>query len=492
MWSMSSMLEAPSGVMGAQRPRLWSGPVSALSEGARVARIADAAQLHLDDWERWVLDEGLGRREDRMWAAFEVCLIVARQNGKGAILEALELAALFIDDFGVDLILHSAHEFKTAAEAFRRIAARIDMRPELRKRVLHVHRQRGDEAIELRNGKRLRFVARTAGSGRGFTADLIILDEAYALGNDEMAALLPTLSSRPNPQLWYTSTAGNQKSLKLGSLRKRGLAGDPSLAFFEWSAGERLEDVDLDDPAAWAMANPGMGIRITEEYIGRERAAMLDDPLAFGRERLSIGDYPVEDLGWSVIPADRWDARIVPAPEVKRRPFAFAADASPGQVSAAIAVASYLADGSVLVEVPEGDHRPETGWVLPRLAELRSRYRSPVVIDPRGPASGLIADAEKMGMEIIKPALGEAAAAFAQFTTGVLEPDGVLRHLGQPELTAALKGATFRDTGDGGKLWARRDTSTDISPLVAVTLAQWALRKHGRAYDVLKSVAPPT
>src|SRR6185437_5434049 len=111
---------------GDQRPRLSSVPPSAWSEGDRVARLAAAAGLVLDPWQAFVLDQGLGRREDRMWAAFEVALIVSRQNGKGSILEALELAALFLDDFGVELILHSAHEFKTAAEAFLRVRALVE------------------------------------------------------------------------------------------------------------------------------------------------------------------------------------------------------------------------------------------------------------------------------------------------------------------------------------------------------------------------------
>jgi hypothetical protein len=42
-----------------------------------------------------------------------------RQNGKGGIIEARELWGLFIG--GEKLILHSAHEFKTAKEAMRRI-----------------------------------------------------------------------------------------------------------------------------------------------------------------------------------------------------------------------------------------------------------------------------------------------------------------------------------------------------------------------------------
>jgi phage terminase large subunit-like protein len=302
---MTSTLDAPPSVLlGDQRPRIWSAPSSPLTEIGRVGKLADSAGLRLDEWQRWVLDQGLGRAADDQWAAFEVCLIVARQNGKGAVLEALELAALFLDDFGVDLILHSAHEFKTAAEAFRRVQSRIENSPSLRRKVRQIYQQRGAESVELRNGKRLRFVARTAGSGRGFTSDLVILDEAYKLGDDEMGALLPTLSARPNPQIWYTSTAGNLQSTQLGAVRERGVRGDdPSLAFFEWSAET---DCDPSDPVCWAQANPGMPARISQEYIAKERAALA--PEEFARERLSIGEYPTQGGRWQVIAEDAWAA----------------------------------------------------------------------------------------------------------------------------------------------------------------------------------------
>lgn len=302
---MTSTLDAPGALLGEQRPRLWSVPPSDGSEGERVAELAVAAGLDLDDWERWVLEQGLGRAADGKWAAFETALIVARQNGKGAILEALELAALFLDDFGVDLILHSAHEFKTASEAFRRIQGRIENHPSFRRRVRQVYLQRGAESIELKNGKRLRFIARSGGSGRGFSADLVILDEAYELGDAAMAALLPTLSARPNPQIWYTSTAGLPTSSQLGLVRGRGVRGDdPSLAFMEWSVDP--DDYDPADPCFWAQANPGMGIRITPEYIAKERAAL--PPTEFARERLSVGDYPADGGAWEVLAQDAWSA----------------------------------------------------------------------------------------------------------------------------------------------------------------------------------------
>src|SRR5262249_43616713 len=126
---MTSTIDAPSALLGDQRPRIASVPPSAASEGERVADLAAAVGLHLDDWQQWVLEQGLGRTDGGHWSAFEKCLIVSRQSGKGSILEALELAALFLDDFGADLILHSAHEFKTASEAFRRVQGRIGSHP---------------------------------------------------------------------------------------------------------------------------------------------------------------------------------------------------------------------------------------------------------------------------------------------------------------------------------------------------------------------------
>ena len=295
----------PHGVLrGEQEPRICSlPPFGADASGRNAVALAAEAGLLLDPWQQFVLEAGLRRRGGK-WAAFEVALIVARQNGKGAILEALELAALFLFP-DVRLILHSAHEFKTAAEAFLRIRALIEDRPEFDRKVARVRTAAGAEAIELKDGKRLRFVARSSGSGRGFTSDLVILDEAYKLGDQEMAALLPTLSARPDPQVWYTSTAGGPDSIQLGRVRARGVAGsDPSLAFMEWSAED---DDDPADERVWARANPGMAAgRLTGDYIERERAAL--GPEAFARERLSIGDYPSGGGNWNVISQDAWDA----------------------------------------------------------------------------------------------------------------------------------------------------------------------------------------
>src|SRR5205814_2240169 len=155
---------------------------------------------------------------------------------------------------------------------------------------------------------------------------------AYQLGDQEMAALLPTLSARPDPQVWYTSTAGGPDSEQLGRVRARGVAGgDPSLAFLEWSVDP--DAYDPADPVEWARANPGMGIRIQRDYIERERAALGTH--AFARERLSVGDYPAAGMQVRVA---QWAACVDRQSQVAG-PVALAFAVECDGVSASIAVA---------------------------------------------------------------------------------------------------------------------------------------------------------
>ncbi|HEX8866520.1 MAG TPA: hypothetical protein VF821_12770 [Lentzea sp.] len=347
----------------------------------------------------------------------------------------------------------------------------------------------GSESIELHNGKRLRFVARSAGSGRGFASDLVILDEAFNISEDAMASMLPTLSTRPNPQVWYTSTAGGPTSVQLGRVRARGLAGgDPSLAFFEWSV-----DPDNYNPASpehWALANPGMGIRISADYIELERASLSAE--AFATERLGVGLYPT-DLAdaWLVVPQPEW-AKLVDSRSQARDPVAFGLEVTlvaPHRTMCAISAAGPRRDGRVHVEVV--DHRKDTDWVVPRLVELWRRHRPcAVVADPGSHAGALLEDLEKAGVEAVSPfSARDASQAFGQFRGAVMA--GELRHLGQESLDRSLAGATTRPLADA-LAWDRKNPVVDLGPVVSASLALWGFNRFGRGriapYDLLRSV----
>jgi hypothetical protein len=168
---------------------------------------------------------------DGKWAAFEVGVEVAAQNGKGAILEARELAGLFL--LGERLIIHSAHQFDTSLEAFRRLLCLIEDTPDFDRRVQRVSRSHGEEGIELKNRQRIRFRTRTKGGGRGFSGDCLILDEAMILPESAHGALLPTLSARPNPRSGTRARPSTRTSTRRHRLRASASAAssgdDPAL-----------------------------------------------------------------------------------------------------------------------------------------------------------------------------------------------------------------------------------------------------------------------
>jgi hypothetical protein len=239
------------------------------------------AGLTLDPWQEALLRQSL-ECDGEQWRHFEVACICPRQNGKGSFLEARELAGLYLDD-ECDLIVHSAHEFSTSLEAFRRLLALIEDTPDLRRQVKRVSRSHGEEGIELDDGSRIRFKTRTKAGGRGLSSDLLILDEAMILPEHALAALLPTLSARPNPQVIYTGSAVDQAihehGVVLARVRERGQAGSVDLAYREYACQTRLEalltDPELlDDRDRWAEANPALGTRIAAGHVAHERASL--------------------------------------------------------------------------------------------------------------------------------------------------------------------------------------------------------------------------
>ena len=469
-------------VLGAQRPRVENIPPYVSTAGDEAVELAAMAGLNLDPWQQYVLRNSLGERPDGKWAAFEVGLVVSRQNGKGSILEARELAGLFL--LNERFIVHSAHRFDTSLEAFTRLEDLISGSPDLSKRVKRVVRSHGEEGITLNNGNRIRFRTRTAGGARGFTADLIILDEAMIIGEAMLRAMLPTLSARPNPQIWYTGSAVDQEKddngITFSRIHERGHTGtDPSLAYFEWSAGIPLEKLNPDvvkNPDLWAQANPAMGRRISQEYIANEGAAFFWDR-SFYIERLGVGDWPNTAAGGAkIIDPDLWDL-CGDAGSTANAPMYFAFDITPDRSAASIAVAGLRGDGLPHIEVVE--HRRGTRWLPERLAELKSAHRARTIFcDAYGPAQSMLPDLDRAKVEVTTLSTKEMLQATGIFYDSVVDSQSV-RHIGQAELDEAVSGATTRTVSDGW-LWDRKSASVDISPLVAATVALWAL-KNGKS-----------
>lgn len=488
-------------LLGSQQPEYQLVPRAKSSAGPEAVDLAASAGLILEPHQAHVLEGALGETADGRWAAFEVAVVEPRQNGKGGIITARELAGLYL--FGEELQTHTAHRFDTCLEGFRRIRELIDGTPDLSRRVRKITEAHGQESIELFNPtQRLLFKARAKGSGRGFSGDVVYLDEAFWLM--DLGAMLPTMSARPNPQLWYLSSAPLPKieSDVLRRLCKRGRAGarrrarPRRLAYYEWCArmrdtASRQEWEDavadlLDDPEAWAQANPGLGYRIFPEFIQSERDAMTDED--FARERLGLYPDIAEEVDSAI---DETDWRTCAAPVSKALdPVTFAFEVSPDRRWAVIGSASTSSLGGTHVEVV--DNRRRTGWVVDRLVELRDAHHPAAIIcNPSGPAGGLLPACERAGLAVRKAASpdGDIVLVTGRDYTQACEAayDEITehrwRHLDQPELNTAVTGAVKREVGDAFVF--DRDAGLDISPFLAVLLAASNVGKPGEEDEEL-------
>lgn len=494
-------------------PRLCHYTPYAFSSGLEAIELAASAGLVLDPWEQLVIQLGLGETGLGRWAAFQVVLLVSRQNGKGSILEALELFWLF--GTGERLIGHSAHEYRTAMEAFRRVLSLIENTDYLRKKVKRVMQSTGEEGVELLTGQRLRFLARSKGAGRGFTFGKLVWDEAYALTESQQEAQLPTLSAVENPQIWITSSPPltSDTGGPLFALRRLALAKALGLTYLDYGAEgslDKLNEIDLDDHSLWRRTNPAEAVgRITIETMARERISMSD--AGFARERLGIWP-PDLTAGFGVITSEQWErlldphsgsdawqaedfphpatpmrdlTRMKPPTVLTGRP-AIGVDVSPrvsGQPAASIGLAQYRQDGRRHIEVIKKG--TGTGWLVSDLVNLAKTTRGVIVIDPGSPAGSILASLEAAITEsglspdvLVKMTARDVASAFGVIYDSATDTGDqpTIAHLGQSELTLAVGGAVTRNVGEG-KAWAPRDSAVDITGLVAVTNALWALDK---------------
>lgn len=459
--------------LGEQTPRIEViPPGEEHPKWQEVIEFIAALGIALDPWQLRVLWASL-LRKDGLWAAFAIGLCAPRQNGKNGILEVRELLGPLV--LGEKFVIHSAHRADTSEIGFRRLEDLIDANEWLSGMVKHIWRRNGHESIEFKGGGKIRFRTRTRSGGRGFSGSPVILDEAMFLGEDSMAALHPVMTAQPDPQVWYTGSAVDQFTMDEGvvfaRIRERALSKDPKrLAYFEWSLdAERPELVDqaqAEDPQVWAKTNPALGIRITSDYIREELKAL--DPRTFAVERLGVGDWPDTTGTRTVIPLELWH-KLADSDSQIDGPPTFAFDIRPDRSRGVIVVVGRRKDGHLHIEVI--DNKDGTGWMLGRLEELERKHRPlGIVCDGVGPAASLVPELEQRNVDVTvltTPQVGEACGMLYDATM-----QERVRHLGAPDLVNAIKGAQQRTLGDRWA-WSRRNSTSDISPLVAVTLGVW-------------------
>lgn len=448
------------------KPRVRVAPRAVSSDVEDAAFLSGGYGLTPDDWQEDVLDDWLGRRRDGRWASATCGLAVPRQNGKNGVIEIREL-------FGMvalgEKFLHTAHEVKTARKAFLRLASffeNVRQYPELAALVKEIRKTNGQEAIVLTTGGSCEFIARSKGSGRGFTVDVLVCDEAQDLNDEALAALLPTISAAPsgNPQVILTGTPPDPEKGQTGEVftRVRGdgeSRRDKRLAWTDFGVPDGSLP-DIDNRVLWAECNPTLGIRLAGAEIVRERGLM--SPETFARERLGWWGDPAAASS-QAFGEGKWSACAVPGLEPVVG--ALGAAVSWDRRHASVGVAGVDAGSAVVGALTR---RPGVGWIVPELKRLQEQYGCPVVVDGKGPIADLIPAMQAANIDLTVLGTPDILDAWAGIYDRV--QDGTLGHPAQADLDNAVAVAAKRDV-NGRWTWARKTSLADISTLEAVTNA---------------------
>ncbi|QJU52939.1 hypothetical protein SCB71_06355 [Herbiconiux sp. KACC 21604] len=479
-------------LVGAQRPRLHRLPPRAGSLGEEALDLWYLAGKRSDPWQELSLDSIFSIDDDGRWVCTEHGELVARQNGKGDVLSPATMAHLYLwpkPDGEPKTIVHTAHQFKTAREAFLRLRRVIQSSAVLMGEVTRISTAHGEEGFELANGNRLLYLARSANSGVGFTTDVLIIDEAQQMSQAALDALLPTMSAVDNTQIIYTGTVPDElnDSEVWEGVRDRGRTGsDPRTGWMEFSP-EGSEDpdvadtIDIRDERNWVAGNPGLGYRpgLTRETIEDEISRLSPDSVRRLRLNIWPNRRPVAEVKLSELDLDVWkrhareDAGVSGDGVVLS--LALGRGGGYGTIGKAVRV------DSEHIAVEHHDTQRGTRWIAPALAKLKKEHGNALVVLDAKNAAAVISALETAGVKFLAMNLDEIAAAHTLFIEHVNA--GLVPHRPQDEVTMSLQMATTRAIGRAGQTWEQSDPTKPITHAQAVTWALWG---------VLKSEATPT
>jgi hypothetical protein len=497
--------------LGSETPRIFTPPLRRLTRkttlGFDVIDFADAIGIDLYPWQRWLLTHMLELLPDGTLRFRTVVVLVARQNGKSTLSQVLALWFMVV--WGWPLVLGTAQDLETAEEVWQGAVDLVEDDEELSKLLRRVVKVNGKKALELTTGARYKVKAANRRAGRGFTGNLIMLDELREHQSwDAWGAITKTTMAQAEALILALSNAGDATSIVLRYLRKMAHAaiGDPdginadddparllpadddletdefeqdedTLGLFEWSAPPGC---DIRDRDAWAMANPSLGYGgFSERTVA---SAMRTDPeWVFRTEVLcQWSDGSLE----GPFPPGSWEAgqdaesRRAPDAEVVA-----CVDVSHDRGMAHIAIASRREDGKIHAEVVAS--RAGVEWVKPWLLDEAFPHRAKWRITGQtngAPVSSLLPDLEAAGLKVEPwqgPDLARWSGGFYDLVRGLGE-DGTntpgVYHRPQPVLDVPAATAVTKPLGDGW-VWDRRHSPTDIAPLVAATGAVGLLTK---------------
>ena len=412
---------------GSQEPRIQIEPGRFDTDGTDAGLLMGTYGNKLDPWQQMIVDCWLGKDEYGQYNVTSAGLSVPRQNGKNVCIETLELYCMIING---ERFLHTAHQVRTSKRSFKRLVNIFTNRqfPEIGAEVKNIRYTNGEEAIELKNGGMVEFLARSRQAARGFDGiSRIVFDEAQELMDDQLDAILATLSASPTGtrQMIYAGTPPYPGCPGEVFRRRRKACEEnpgPHDAWHEWSvAADSAEKIRIDDTSLWYMTNPALGIRLGEDFTETELKTMSVD--GFARERLGWWSPVLSEKQDKAIDAKIWEAcrSSEMKPEGKT---AYGIKFTPDGAEVALCGAVIPENGKARISLIE---KKPTGQGIQWLADwlnARSGKASCVVIDGRNGVDVLvekISGTWKAKDSVIRPNTRQVIASVSMLTDALTE-----------------------------------------------------------------------
>lgn len=457
--------------MGRQDPSIRITPEYTRTDGTDAELLLKAGGTVLDPWQSTGLHDWMALTPGGKWLNRVCGASVSRQNGKSGLVEGRAESGMLMYE---EQVLYTSHLQKTSTETFEEMAAFFDGSDSLRQHVKDIKTALGREQIILKNGARVKFLARTRNGGRGQHGDLLIFDEAQELDGDQQASFLPAISASSNPQTIYVGTppAPDAVGTVFRNIRHKAIEGEAkATAWFEFSV---KEIGDVEDRERWAETNPALGRRISASTIEGECDQM--DPDRFARERLGWWSPEVTETLEYVIPTDVWAAckSSDPKPEGKTAyGIKFRADGAEVCLCGAVIPKTGPARISMIERQPTG---MGLQWLANWLNERKGKACC-VVIDGRNGVDVLvdkIAPVWRAKDSVILPRVRDMIASVSTLTDALNEKT-VTWYAEQDDLADSAVTSTRRKLG-GGFVFG----GDNSIPIEAAALALWGAQNSKR------------
>lgn len=415
----------------------------------------------------------LAKDEEDHAAAKTVCISKPRQNGKSY---ATRFYAIWLAAVEGRNVLYTAHHGTTTREMFDQVCAFVANTPDfaLSLEPNGIHRAQGSEGVYFRSGGYIKFGTRTNSAGRGGTFDVIVIDEAQELTDEQQEALNPTVvaSASGDPQKIFLGTPPNAKCPGTVFRHMHDVAHDEnsqsSAWWLEWAATEVGDPYDRE---RWYQCCPALGYRIREDVLADEAGNMPPD--GFAREYLGWWSKRANGIDLAIEPQD-WQACETDDP-LQTGKLAYGVKFSPDGKHVALS-AALVDDERSYVELLD---LASTSRGTSNLAQwLFTRKDKPrvIVIDGKAGASALVQRLLDMGIN--KRKILECSTRTIQAASSMLLDEikaKTVSHIASPELDASATTCQRRKIGHDG--WGFGDSDVALSaPIESAALALFGAR----------------